>query len=143
MREILFRGQRFDNRKFIEGNYAFGYIYTSEPIIELDENYWEHSYGYAPSAEDYHLSNRFEVIPETVGQFTGITDKNGVKIFEGDIVKANFPYAKKGLVEWDKKRGSFYVNPIDGFAAYDKGYKMNANKLEIIGNIHENTELLK
>ena len=83
------------------------------------------------------------VDPETVGQFTGITDKNGVKIFEGDIVKANFPYAKTGFVEFDKKRCSFYVKPTDGFAAYDKGYKMNANKLEIISNIHENPELLK
>ena len=73
-----------------------------------------------------------------VEQFIGLTDKNGIKIFEGDIVKANFPYAKIGFVEFDKKRCSFYVKPIDGFAAYDKGYKMNANKLEVIGNIHAN-----
>ena len=110
MREILFRGQRIDNRKFVEGNYAFGYIYTSEPIIELDENYWEHSYGYAPSAEDYHLSNRFEVIPETVGQFTGLTDKNGVKIFEGDKVKWADEDTKY-TVEFD--RGSFVCVNVD------------------------------
>ena len=125
MREILFRGQKQN------GDWLYGdLVHYGDKILIFSEN--------AQNSPDY-----YEVKPETVGQFTGLTDKNGVKIFEGDIIKANFPYAKKGLVEWDKKRGSFYVNPIDGFAAYDKGYKMNANKLEIIGNIHENTELIK
>ena len=123
MREILFRAKRVDNCTWVKVYYMYHSKREKHVILT-------------------HGSKFIEVIPETVGQFTGLTDKNGVKIFEGDIVKANFPYAKTGLVEWDKKRGSFYVNPIDGFAAYDKGYKMNANKLEIIGNIHENTELL-
>ena len=120
MREILFRG------KTKGGEWHFGFFIKRRGIANIFKN-----------------GMLYEVNPETVGQFTGLTDKNGVKIFEGDIVKANFPYAKTGFVEFDKKRCSFYVKPTDGFAAYDKGYKMNANKLEVIGNIIENPELLK
>ena len=128
MREILFRAKGVDN-----GQWIYGYLLKNingdcaiQQEINAVKNGWWLSCVVLP------------VITETVGQFTGITDKNGTEIFEGDIVKANFPYAKIGIVEFDKKRCSFYVKPIDGFAAYDKGYKMNANKLEIIGNIHEN-----
>ena len=122
MREILFRGKK-QNGEWLHGDL----VHYGDKILIFSEN--------AQNSPDY-----YEVEPETVGQFTGLTDKNGVKIFEGDIVKANFPYAKTGFVEFDKKRCSFYVKPTDGFAAYDKGYKMNANKLEIISNIHENPE---
>ena len=125
MREILFRGKK-QNGEWLHGDL----VHYGDKILIFSEN--------AQNSPDY-----YEVDPETVGQFTGLTDKNGVKIFEGDIVKANFPYAKTGFVEFDKKRCSFYVKPTDGFAAYDKGYKMNANKLEVIGNIIENPELLK
>ena len=120
----LFRGQKVDAKEWVYGYYMFHETKNKHVILTKESKF-------------------IEVIPETVGQFTGLTDKNGVKIFEGDIVKANFPYAKTGFVEFDKKRCSFYVKPTDGFAAYDKGYKMNANKLEIIGNIIENPELLK
>ena len=122
MREILFRGKK-QNGEWLQGDL----VHYGDKILIFSEN--------AQNSPDY-----YEVDPETVGQFTGLTDKNGVKIFEGDIVKANFPYAKTGFVEFDKKRCSFYVKPTDGFAAYDKGYKMNANKLEIISNIHKNPE---
>ena len=125
MREILFRGKK-QNGEWLQGDL----VHYGDKILIFSEN--------AQNSPDY-----YEVKSETVAQFTGLKDKNGVKIFEGDIVKANFPYAKTGFVEFDKKRCSFYVKPTDGFAAYDKGYKMNANKLEIISNIHDNPGLLK
>ena len=139
MRNILFRGIDSVTGKWVQGDLlhiSSGCIiyHGSQTESEIKEN--------AGAAIELLIDEVSVVYPKTVGQFTGLTDKNGVKIFEGDIVKANFPYAKTGFVEFDKKRCSFYVKPTDGFAAYDKGYKMNANKLEIISNIHENPELL-
>ena len=86
----------------------------------------------------------YEVDRNTLGQYTGLKDKNGKKIFEGDIVKGNFPYAKKCVVVWDNKRCGFYLKPISklGRASYDPYYKLNSAKLEIIGNIFDNGELL-
>ena len=130
MREILFRG------KDIKGNWHIG-------LLAHIGNAWYISNGAG-------VSTAFEVIPETVGQYTGLTDKNGKKIFEGDIVDASnswwdacgpaghdSPIMK---VEWSDKNCGF-----DPFANYDCdcGVYIHPSQVETIGNIHDNPELLK
>jgi uncharacterized phage protein (TIGR01671 family) len=73
-----------------------------------------------------------EVIPETVGQYTGLKDKNGAKIFEGDIVLYK---DMKFVVRWDNDKAGFFVGK-------DRYWMMNDMNLEVIGNNHDNRELL-
>lgn len=82
-------------------------------------------------------------------QFTGLKDRDGRDIYEGDICDGNWPYAKRCAVVWDEARGSFMFRGVagnglgNGGAAYDsKGYKLNAAKVTVIGNVHQNPELL-
>lgn len=81
-----------------------------------------------------------EVVPDTVGQYTGLTDKNGVKIFEGDIVKHDFGEDQIGVqyavVEYSDKYAAFMINPLHDWMFCGK------SDCEVIGNIHDNTELL-
>ena len=121
-REITFRGKRVDNDEWVYGYLVEVVNYITDRkatfIIEQDTTYY---YGEFTCAVD--------VKPETVGQFTGLCDKNGTKIFEGDIV---YNGVFKAQVEFIN--GRFLPFGSDTFFA---------DECEVIGNIYDNKELLK
>lgn len=134
MREILFTGKRVDNGEWVEGFYVF-----------VPEHYKPEM-----SRKSYIVSINngffFEVIPETVRQYIGMTDKNGKKIFEGSIIETRVFGAmatdkhKKYLVVFDN--GTYFAQWSIGerkFSAY-----MNETwERNVVGNIHDNPELLE
>ena len=132
MREILFRGKRADNGEWVESGNVFldgkkKHIYIPNPDTDM-------------RAKAYLC---VEVIPETIGQYTGLTDKNGKRIFEGDICQ----YKKTGrtvLVAWHGTMAGFVWNKKEDSSLYDFGELFRVHdKYEVIGNIHDNPELLK
>ena len=124
MREILFRGKRLDNGEWVEG------FYQASPS-------GNHYITYI-CAGGAHPD---KVNPNTVGQYTGLCDKNGKKIFEGDILEGR-DYDEEdgyGVVVWDD--GAFFIgNGSFSGTFYDNYY---GEDFEVIGNIHDNPELLK
>ena len=139
MREILFRGKA--NSEIREGEWVYGSLLAESantfPIIARDYD----------NDEDWISVIEWDTVePQTVGQFTGLTDKNGKKIFEGDIVKAQ-----------DEIFGSPFCDGITGKIVYaESAYFIEPRNpiesqwlfnecavYEVIGNIHDNPELLE
>ena len=130
MRVILFRGKEIDTGKWVEGDYCV-YPHTRFPctptIIVSNRGLWK----------------PVQIIPETVGQFTGLVDRNGVRIFEGDIVDHHVQrdiLVCRGVINWDDKNAGFghklrTMNP--SLSLYD------CKAWEVVGNIYDNPELLK
>jgi uncharacterized phage protein (TIGR01671 family) len=86
---------------------------------------------------------------ETAGLFTGLQDKNGNDIYERDIItfevenNSCWMGPRKGIIEFNYKNASFEINLPNGFLSINRGYDAYIGTLEIIGNIHENSELLE
>ena len=134
MREILFRGKRKDNGKWVEGFYCGGNERnTLHPAIFI----------YLPDKQSYDYQN---IDINTLGQFTGLTDKNGTKIFAGDIVKHIQKYEISGevksiaVIKWNETYTCWSVEYTNGRITAFLGTEYH--KLEVIGNIHDNSELL-
>ena len=161
MREILFRAKRKDNGEWVEGYYL--HVSEGEGTYDCEEHFIKTEYKgrFGPC---------YEVIPETVGQYTGQKDKNGKKIFEGDVLST-----RRNGIETKKLKGCFgfdsegypqrvpgyegsteyhYSRQIDclatvrfsprhGFYLDGASVFVDAICNEIVGNIHDNPELLR
>ena len=130
-REIKFRGKRLDNGEQVYGNYFIderdiedGFVWRDIPQIQ--QRYGDH-YQY------------FDVIPETIGQYTGLKDKNGREIYEGDIVEEEPGYYFEVIwsVECVKFKLQWRTKAIQ-YPEWNRGVNMT-----VIGNRWDNPELLK
>ena len=124
MREILFRGKRIDS-----GEWVYGTMYK----IATDLNPFILTGGKCGCS--------YQVDEETVGQYTGLNDKNGKRIFEGDIVRCGTGRICKVTFFISPGFSGFDIVPIGGFDA-PPPYNLFADT-EVIGNIHDNPELLE
>ena len=158
IREVIFRGKRADNGEWVEGD-----------VLQTRYHSGHIEYQIMPQTP---VSSAYPVLPETVGQYTGLTDKNGKRIFEGDIVRYNTyddfdcqSVVKFGEYNQDGSAGEysaskcigFYVD-VDNFTCPDwceygsncfSNYLKQQNILEVarycevIGNIHDDPELME
>lgn len=129
MREILFRGKRVDNGEWVVGDSLVHSMYKKGDVC----------IGVIEGLAIY------SVIPESVSEFTGLTDKNGKKIFEGDIVTNDYclekDKTKNSIIEYGKWNCSC-CNGVFGWVS--NGFvDFRDEDVIVIGNIHDNPELLK
>ena len=156
MREILFRGKSKDKRKWVLGNLVYGFDPKEEAYIEFFRKLEDDS-------DELHFERiSVAVDPETVGQYTGKTDKNGKGVFEGDIVRQTFE-GKQYTECWYEDYDGFDVGTVTftGCGTFIKpsygelnrsaescDWKPHRKRLisyraEVIGNIYDNPELLE
>lgn len=124
-REILFRGKRIANGEWVQG-YICRYGWTGK----------EKDYIIPDYASALYIA---EIDPETIGQYTGLTDVNGRKIFEGDIVWDNYE-EERGIVQWDNDTARFIITCSTFTVDFDS---VCGEELEIVGNVYDNPELLE
>ena len=133
MREILFRGKAkaiagcpYNNGKS-DGEWVFGYIFPDLGAMKIRQ--------FEPDRPE---CNDYEIDPETVGQYTGLTDKNGRKIFEGDIVKAFSRYDTQHTYAITYRNSVFWFGVWNWVEFIDR-----FQFAEVVGNIHDNPDILK
>lgn len=134
MREIKFRGKRVTNGEWVYGYYVqYEHMGNVKHIIVTS---WSQV-----CVSSYDVRG-YQVIPETVGQYTGLTDRDGIKIYEGDVLRNvdnpivdHLPFK----VIWSKHHGAWFWWDEVGT---DHLYQSVTNGCEVIGNIHDNAELM-
>ena len=140
-REILFRGKRVDNDEWVFGDLIRNLIYDGrEKEMRIGEIYFEHN-------GDIHGTAVYKVIPETVGQYTGIVDKNGKKIFEGDILRYTWdtlsgekkPYTY--VISYNDKEARVMGEcDSDDIQCLLPTFKYVGKRGEVVGNVYDNEE---
>lgn len=152
-REILFRGKRIDNGEWVEGYFSVSHEKKGDRYFIINTKA-EVSWMHKPRI-GWKFSNIIEIVPETLGQFTGLTDKNGVKMFEDDCVKITFTKDERynrltfynnelpdyliSVMKYNERRCHFQLefeenNPYKIVSCEIGWYKDN---FEVVGNIHD------
>lgn len=137
MREILFRAKAVNRKEgheyrtdYKNGDWVYGLLANNNPYLD-----------FAEMTNTDGISG-IDVDKNTIGQYTGLTDKNGKKIFEGDIIKTNkfSEPNKQYIVKFDFQFGAFIGQ--DKYNIYFATFDGDSDQFEIIGNIHDNPELI-
>lgn len=130
MREILFRGKRAENDEWVKGFY-----------VCVPDTHYIMTGKFDSLTNGIINSEAYKVDPSIIGQFTGLTDKNGVRIFEGDIVRYGDTIHR---VVFEQRNGTAYFGLV--YAACETlpfGHYQDLKQIEVIGNIYDNPELLE
>ena len=135
IREVIFRGKRANNGEWIEGD-----------VLQTRYHSGHIEYQIMPQTP---VSSAVPVLPETIGQFTGLADKNGVRIFEGDICRfKRFNDIHVGEIVFNVTTASFVMRYQSIVGAYGEKATQKmllsvCDDIEVIGNIHDNPELME
>lgn len=138
MREILFKAKRIDNGEWVEGNLIFTPKADEDfkaIIVPLDDN-GEYTYG---KDDDLGFETYYKVDPDTLCQYTGLTDKNGNKIWENDVIRCG----RNTVVSWDEHFASWCLTRKGWLFKHFFGESQNPEDCKVIGNIFDNPELLE
>lgn len=133
MREIRFRGKTLDGLRWVYGDLI--QENSGRVVIRTNLNTWAMNNDVNPYGES------LDVIPETVGQYTGLKDRNGKEIYEGDIIGGSngsingYPWPFTLLIKWN--------DAACGFNTPNWGYMDSTHYYEVVGNRWDNPELLE
>ena len=120
MREIKFKGKKNNNSEWIFGD-----------LVHYDDKIYITPCKYSSKPIEY-----FEVIPETISQFTGLKDKNGVEIYEGDIVEHDVQSYYLDISDWELIKGEVvFINGL--WCVCSECHPLWGFNNEVIGNIHD------
>ena len=146
-REIKFRGKRVDNGAWIYGSYHPHEDKMLGIVSEKDVLENKKSLIIIDGMSDWNLSkpiNYYEVIPESVGEYTGLKDSKNVEIYEGDFLKLSDEYRGKGeipsYVIWENSQ--WMMQGIMHYSHKDFIMNYSLDNMNVIGNIYDNPELL-
>lgn len=150
MREILFRGKRVDNGEWVYSQTVFRFLdsfYIPAQNLKCTATRSLNPVGNISAIRCNRGNYFFKVQTETIGQYTGLTDKNGKKIFEGDICRFDNGEPDESerytnyAVQWDCVNCRYVV--VDAYNCEDCLDIFFAKHAEVIGNIYDNPELLE
>lgn len=142
MREILFRGKRIDNGEWVSSGNIITFNDEGEGKLFFIPGKNEKcvcTHDEQDNIVAFHTGAFYKVAPSTVGQFTGLNDCNGKRIFEGDVIKIKIADGSfhNAVISF---RNGYFTNSL---STYVGGLVVIAQDCEVIGNIHDNPELMR